>query len=322
MRRNGFTLAEMMVVVALLALLLMLVAPSYHHAASITRATLCRNNLAKISTAFGTHAGGVDASSVSGAVSLPNSDSWPAVPYDVCPMNALFICPEKEDKNAYSMPSNPMEGLRYQNSGYGRNDRGWDIPFTEAGLGGMYFGTRRGRDSRGEYIEVGLDDNAAVTADYMDRDGHDGILRVYLESSGKIVIKLMKYSCGENNCVLYFGKPLFPDNVTDPADPYYGWLGPGTSKNGRERVLSRGMQCSYGINERSGELHYGAKRVLLVDYDEVIVKLGDSKCPELLSEAAERHMGKLNMLLADGAVQAIGPTRLDPLLGDQDIWAP
>jgi len=59
-----------------------------------------------------------------------------------------------------------------------------------------------------------------------------------------------------------------------------------------------------------------------VDYDEVIVKLGDSKCPELLSEAADRHLGKLNMLLADGAVQAIGPTRLDPLLGDQELWEP
>ena len=322
MRRKGFTLAEIMVVVAVLALLLMLLAPSYQRSASITRATLCRNNLAKISTAFGTHAGGVGARSVTGAVSLPNADSWPAVPYSVCPVNALFICPEKEDNSAYSRAKNPMEGLRYTNSGYNRNDRGWDIPFAEVGLGKMYFGTRRGKDSRGDYIEVGLDDNSAVTADYIDRDGHDGVLRVYLESTGKVVIKLMKYSCGENNCVLYFGKPLFPDSVTDPASPFYGWLGPGTSKNGMERELSRGMQCSYGINERSGELHYGDSRVLLVDYDKVIVDLSDAKCPQLLSDAAQRHMGKLNMLLADGAVRAIGPTHLDPLLGDQDIWAP
>jgi prepilin-type N-terminal cleavage/methylation domain-containing protein len=326
MKRDAFTLVEILVVIAVIALLLMILMPSYQRAAAMTRATLCRNNLAKLSTAFATHAytteGGASAKTLNGIFNLPNADTWPAAPYDVCPVPTLFICPEKEEKSIYTTPKNPMEGLRYQNSGYNRTDRGWDIPFTEVGLGKMYFGTRRGRDSRGDYIEVGLDDNSAVTADYIDNDGHDGVLRVYLEPGGKVVIKLIKYSCGENNCVLYFGKPLFPDDVTNPADPFYGWLGPNTSKNNMERELSRGMQCSYGINERSGDLHYGDGRVLLVDYDKTIVNLSNAECPKLLSTAAQRHLGKLNMLLTDGAVRPTGPTQLDPLLGDQKLWEP
>jgi len=317
MKRDAFTLVEILVVIAVIALLLMIMMPSYQQAQALTRATLCRNNLAKLSTAFGTHAGGAAASTLKGAFGLPTSDLWPAVPYDVCPVKTVFICPEKDDKSAYSMPTEPLDGLVYVHP-----DRGFSVPFTECGLGKMNFGTRRGQDSRGVYIECGTDDNDVVTASYMDNDGHDGLMRVYLMSTGEVILKLLKYSCGESNCVLYRGKPLFPDDVTNPADHHYGWLGPGTSKNGREVELSRGMQCSYGINERSGELHYGDSRVLLVDYDKIIVDLSDAKCPSLLSTAAQRHLGKLNVLFADGAVRATGPTQLDPLLGDQELWEP
>jgi prepilin-type processing-associated H-X9-DG protein len=323
MRRTAFTLAELLTVIAVIVVLLVIVTPSYQQSIRLARATLCRNNLAQLSTAFSTHSGGANARTLQGAFRLPEADSWPAVPYNVCPAKDIFICPEKEEKSMFAAPRNPMEGLRYTNSGYNRNDRGWDVAFAEVGLGKMNFGTRRGRDSRGEYIEVGLDDNSEVTADYMDRDGHDGILRVYVNVNGRAVIKLMKYSCGENNCVLYYGKPCFPDNDhTDPADPYYGWLGPGTSKNGMERVLSEGMQCTYGINERSGELRHGGGQVLLVDYDKTTVDLSDAKCSSLLSAAAQRHLGKLNVLFADGAVRATRPIQLDPLLGDKNIWEP
>lgn len=330
MKRDAFTLVEILVVIAVIALLLMIIMPTYQHAAALTRATLCRNNLHKLSTAFGTHAGGASAGSVKGATSLPGADSWPAVPYSVCPVPTLFICPEKEERSIYTTPKNPMEGLRFTNSGSGAwiNQRGWDIPFTEEGRrvgidSCLYLGTRRGKDSRGDYIEVGIDDNVAVTTSYMDNDGHDGLLRVYLEPNGKVVIKLMKFNCGENQCVLYFGKPLFPDNLhTDPTDPFYGWLGPSPSKNGMERELSRGMQCSYGINERSGALRYGDGRVLLVDYDKVIVNLSNAEFPKLMSDAAKRHLGKLNMLLADGAVQTTTPIQLDPLLGGKKLWEP
>jgi len=317
MRCKAFTLAEVMVVVAILALLLMILAPSLNRTLGMARSTLCRNNLAKISTAFGTYVGGVDGSGAA-AAHPPDSGLWPGVPYSVCPSKNLFICPEKEEKSSFSLPTNPLDGLVYVH-----RVRGFEVPFAEVGLGKMHFGTRRGSDARGEYIECGTDDNSACTAAYMDRDGHDGIIRIYLMPNGEIIAKLMKYSCGESNCVLYKGKPLFPDNVyTTPGEERYGWLGPGTSKNGMEVVLAKGMKCSYGINERSGELRNGTNRVLLVDYDQMVVKLGDPKCPEMLAAGAARHMGKLNMLRVDGRVQAMGPTQLDPLLGDQNLWEP
>jgi prepilin-type N-terminal cleavage/methylation domain-containing protein len=318
MKRDAFTLVEILVVIAVIALLLMIMMPSYQHAAAMTRATLCRNNLAKLSTAFATHAGGIGARTVKAATSLPSSDLWPGVPYDVCPVNALFICPEKEYKSGYSMPTKPLDGLTYACT-----NRNFELPITEVGIGGLHFGTRRGKDSRGDYIELVLEDiDVTITNNTFDYDDGDGLMRVYMESTGKVVIKLMNYSCGEHNCMRYRGKPLFPDEVTNPADPLYGFLGPGASKVGREVALSQGMQCSYGINERSGELRYGTGRVLLVDYDKMIVDLSDANCPQLLSTAAQRHLGKLNMLLTDGAVRATGPTQIDPLLGGQELWEP
>jgi prepilin-type N-terminal cleavage/methylation domain-containing protein len=323
MKRKAFTLVEVLVVIAVIALLVMILMPSYQQAAAMTRATLCRNNLAKLSTAFATHASGASARTLKGTFSLPTADLWPGVPFSVCPVKTVFICPEKEEKSSYSMPTNPLEGLVYVNKNPVTCEA-FSIDFRETGVPGvMHFGTRRGRDSRGDYIEVGTDDNEVVTAAYMNNDGHDGLMRIYLLSTGEVIIKLMQYSCGESNCILYHGKPLFPDNVhTNPTDQYYGWMGPGTSKVGQEVMLSRGMQCSYGINERSGELHYGDSRVLLVDYDKVIVDLSNAECPKLLSTAAQRHLGKLNMLLTDGAVRPTGPTQLDPLLGGMELWEP
>jgi len=141
-----------------------------------------------------------------------------------------------------SIPTNPLEGLTYACT-----NRNFELPITEVGLGFSYMGTRRGTDSRGDYIEIVLEDRVdiAVTANTFDYDNGDGLMRVYLESTGRVVIKLLNYSCGERNCVRYHGKPLFPDEVTNPADPLYGWLGPGASKVGREVVLSSGpgMYC-------------------------------------------------------------------------------
>jgi len=318
MRRNAFTLVEVMIVIAVIALLLMILLPSYQRAAAMTRATICRNNLAKLSTAFATHAGGAGASTIKGAFGLPASDVWPAVPYDVCPVTALFTCPEMEEKSIFALPKNPLEGLTYACT-----NRNFEIPITEVGIGGLHIGTRRGQDSRAPYIEIVLEDvETRISTNTFDHDDGDGLMRVYLESNGKVVIKLLNYSCGEKNCMRYKGKPLYPDETTDPISPIYGWLGPGASKVNREVSLSQGMQCTYGINERSGQLRYGDARVLLVDYDKTIVNLSDPKCPQMLSDAAQRHLGKLNVLFADGAVKATGPTNLDPLLGGQELWAP
>jgi prepilin-type processing-associated H-X9-DG protein len=41
-----------------------------------------------------------------------------------------------------------------------------------------------------------------------------------------------------------------------------------------------------------------------------------------MSDAAKRHLGKVNILLTDGAVRATGPTQLDPLLGGKKLWEP
>ena len=52
MKRKAFTLVELMVVIAIIALLVSILLPSLSSVISLTRATICMNNLNKLGQAF------------------------------------------------------------------------------------------------------------------------------------------------------------------------------------------------------------------------------------------------------------------------------
>ena len=333
-KRGGFTLVEMMVVVSVLVLLVAMLVPSVSQAVSVARATACRSNLGQIRSGFGIQIGGSGESGSLAGIRFPAAETFPTIPNNVLASPETFVCPEADvhgnpGQYAYETDAGALEGLVY----ICRN-RGFEVAFNDpahAGLGqpgNMNLGWRTGQDAQGEYIEIGTDDNEIVTASYMDNDGHDGILRIYKNINGKRVIKLVKYDCGEGNCITYQGKPVFvspndPAGVTTSGSDIYGWMGPGASKNGM-MVPLKGITnwCTYGMARGSELYRLPSRKILVMDYDKSIIEPWASDTAELLEKAA-RHLGRVNVLMADHSVRWFGPTEIDPLIPRNiELWQP
>ncbi len=328
MNARAFTLVELLVVIVILGLLMALLVPAGQQAWTLARTTICRNNLSHIYQTFGIAA--ADSSHRVGKTPFfPKSSEWVGTVITYSETSNILLCPESDKESVtVAASSNPMARMVYiHNSGI--TPLHFEVRFDDPGhqgFGHMNLGTRTGEDANGSYIEIGLDDNSPVTEDYMDHDGHDGLMRLYTRTN-QCYIKLMKYSCPEYNCVLYDGKPLFvspddPPAVTDPASPYYGWLGPGTSKNGMEVSLGATAACTYGMAKGAEQCGTAHHKILVMDYDEFAVDPTVSEVHDLLEKAA-RHWGHINILFTDGSVLSFGPTEIDPLVpGHADLWAP
>jgi len=330
--RRAFTLVELLVVIVILGLLLALLVPAGQQAWALARMTICRNNLYHIYQTFGVAAAASRLTTTStGGQTLffPKPGAWMGTAMKYSETSNILLCPESSVKVAeQATAGNPLSRMVYVHK-----PRSFQIRFDDPshqGFGHMNLGTWTGSDARGDYIEIGLNDNAPIPEDYWNDGGsesHDGIIRIYLNDGGKVIAKLMRYWCGEYNCVLFDGEPLFkgpgdPAGVTDPASDMYGWMGPGSSKNGMEVELGATGVCSYGMAKGAELFGTAHHKILVMDYDKLIADPTISEMQELLPKAA-RHYGHINILFTDGSVLSFGPTEIDPLIpGHADLWAP
>ncbi len=104
--------------------------------------------------------------------------------------------------------------------------------------------------------------------------------------------------------------------------PIPGWeseLGP--TDFGRKIAFAGGL-TNYGINARISTSDADPNTVVLLDYGAVIANNGEDM-QILLCESA-RHLGKLNVLLADQSVRRMGPEELNPAVGQRNaaLWLP
>jgi prepilin-type N-terminal cleavage/methylation domain-containing protein/prepilin-type processing-associated H-X9-DG protein len=333
MKRHAFTLVELLVAIGMVALLVSLLAPGLNRAWDVLKATMCRENLRRIHEAFKLHKADAIARRTDQWPFFPEADAWPMIPYEILTEGQnMFICPATDDQLGESDMGirNPLSRLVYRNidSSPWKPARNIEICFADPahqGWGNMHLGTEPGVDERGPYIDIRLDDNSIVNAK---SDGHDGWLRLWENVGGKTIIKLMKYSCGEYNAVLFDGQPLFtkasdPAGVTDPNSQQYGWLGPGTSKNGMEVELGqKSMTCSYGMTLGCENFRPGSHKILVADYVERILDPTESEVQDKMQEAA-RHLGQMNVLFSDGSVDSFTPMEIDPLLATNGLlWKP
>jgi len=332
--RGAFTLVELLVVIVILGLLLALLLPAGQRAWAVARFTICRNNLYHIYQTFGTAAADARLTSTGGkTLFFPKPDAWWVTAIQYSETSNILTCPEgSEEVSAdgrhveVATEGNPLSRLLYV-----CRNRNFQVPFDDPahqGFGHMNLGTWKGSDARGEYIDIGVNDNAPIPEDYWNDGGaesHDGIIRIYLDVGGETIAKLMRYSCGEKNCVMFDGKPLFtgPGDTDDPSSEMYGWMGPGDSKVGMEVSLGATGVCSYGMAKGAELFGTGHHKILVMDYDKSIVDPTISASHDLLLKAG-RHMGKINILFTDGSIISFGPTEIDPLIPRNKayFWSP
>jgi len=103
----------------------------------------------------------------------------------------------------------------------------------------------------------------------------------------------------------------------------YGWLGPGSSKVGTEVQLEGAAGvCSYGMAKGAERFGTGHHKILVMDYDKLVVDPTVSASHDLLLKAG-RHMGRINILFTDGSINTYGPTEIDPLIPrNAYFWSP
>ena len=390
-RRRAFTLIELMVVVTIIGVLLAMQMPFVGGAWSLAASMQCQMNLKNIYEAFVLFDADDMAKDVIGPSAFyPEAEFWPGIPYVACADASFFSCPSTEASPWEFAPPPPVDPLSGDVPGGGSapppmpptpppsqppenkphvdltqylNDlryvhrvRGFEVSFADPGHQGpghMNLVTREGEDGRGKYIEIGLDDNAVVVSPGSD---HDGVIRIYQEADGRVIAKLVQYSCGELNCVLYKNEPLFtspsdPPYVTSPGDKGYGHLGPGTSKNGMEVELSAGddekaategaanasawkaarrafglwatrLSSNYGITRGCENFQRGVSKPLIMDFIRRIVDPQEPQFADRLYQSA-RHSGYINVLFSDGSIESVEPFLLDPLMpGNERLYLP
>jgi prepilin-type N-terminal cleavage/methylation domain-containing protein len=320
MRRNGkgFTLTELLVVLAILALIASLAVPTSSRMMAIGRQTVCANQLSQLMRMV------VSAQTLSRAMGKLRPEEtpfmedlyWPqrvAAEYQGSPKEAqgLFQCPDGLTQFAMGRP--PIEYLSAIN---------WEfMPFNPESF---HCCSREGVDEKGKsYTEYCIEENPDVESRWShagcpceashwgahpEWSTNDGIWRVYDElEDGMRTVILTYYDCGWPN-QLWINGEFYADNLA--------------TKVGLT-LKFRDVYTNYGYNTLLGSDHHvEPDTVVLMDFDglhidpdavNVIDKLADMK--------TARHLGKINVLTADGAVNTISPADLYPDL-NMRRWTP
>jgi prepilin-type N-terminal cleavage/methylation domain-containing protein/prepilin-type processing-associated H-X9-DG protein len=308
MRRNAFTLVELLVVVAIIALLVSILVPTLSEAQRLAKIVKCQSHLKQLCNAL------EDASWRPGDTGkttyqrYPDPAKWPVIPYSTEPTDAIYFCPEDTSSNW----GNSVMGLVYQ-SGMAPNP---NIPWAN----GKSCKVRRGTDSEGPYTEFVFEENPSYPVEFWDETSrypgtpdysdNDGRFRVYDRKEGARKVKLMYYTCSYTNKIYYFGELIWY-----PLKNYVG-----------KEMYINDMYTSYGMNSTVGRVEVAPDTIVLLDYPEQIALYSDvatdkTQMATYLDEASRRHRGRINVLYADNSVRSVGPTSLNPTI-NPDPWTP
>ena len=318
MRHKAFTLVELLVVVGIIAVLVMILVPQLTTARDMGRRTTCRHNLRQIGAAFG--GASTDQKRIIDAAAFPDANRWPAIPYEYAPNDRIYLCPEDNPGNW-----DVISGLEYV-SGYSPNPV---YPFADGyvGPGGKVVTRgRRGSDSVGPYWEYVHEE--AYTYEHgcefwdqrtwypsgPDYSDNDGVFRIYDNIPGRgRIVKLHEYNCYAGNTATLFGKGLF-----NPAGTLQGL-------KGSEAPL-KAFYTSYGINARAHAVEVRPDTAVLMDFrhtDDDMSFIADPSRANINArlDLSGRHLGRMNVLFADGSVRSVYPAQMYPTANGA-VWSP
>ena len=301
MRRNAFTLVELLVVVAIIGLLVAMLIPSLDAARHLALSAICRGNLNQIGKAFQAADAATPPSPGGPRLPLFQPRSWPGVPMNVVSTPRMYLCPEEGDKggsiNDYFIHSN-WDGKSVGGAGV-------DIPF----------------DPDDYLCRI-----VSETADYIDYGFEDGINWDLDNGTIDITIRVTKrppyvgtymstgYQGASSPYVgvlsLYCGGGVVP-----------GWEDFRNVPTGKTFNIKSGG-TNYGINNLVGRYVLGPDTVVLLDYNELIANRGED-IGLALEKVVKRHRGSVNVLFADLSVRGLNSAQLDPNIGtNADRWSP
>lgn len=83
--------------------------------------------------------------------------------------------------------------------------------------------------------------------------------------------------------------------------------------------MTGGASSNYAINAAVGKPTVAGSAIVLLDYDILVANSGETMAPHLTVGA--RHLGKINVLYADGSVRASWGLSLDKKL-NPNAWLP
>ncbi len=282
-KRRGFTLVELLVVIAVIALLGMILMPSLSAARSLARSAVCRHQLRQLGAAL--RVTEAQAATDGGRRrQYPKPTLWPGVPMNVVPTRRIYLCPE-----ATSDPIPNLANLKFYSYVGGEKYTSFEP---------------------GEFCRVVEEEGSTLYQfeDWIggDYDYNDEHIRIY--DGPPMYGVIVSASTGAANR-LYFGEELlWPDD-------------PDLRNHVGERFELGGGDTNYGINNEVYRYEIPPGTVVLLDYDKLIANRGEDMTQHLRDSA--RHRGGLNVLFADESVRGLGPTELDPAVGDHvKMWTP
>jgi len=335
MKREAFTLVELLVVIALIALLAVLLMPTFNSAITNYHDTQCKNNLKRLSDGFVlasdamTSPGALEVRAPDAKGLFPTGMVWPSIPSNVIDEDniLLFQCPEDEVKQSSVVGS--LATVEYE-SPYGR------YPLDTIGNGNCYK-SRRGRNAKGPYTEFIMQDDEGTGGQYAQMSftgwiDTDGVARIY--DSGEILIFSEMISQTEG-CVPAWSNnsgPGWPNRVNTcgnmnsiryMGEPSLGGDGRMQSARGKTfKLMNWGEKMTnYGINTYAYRYSSGAGCIVLMDYQESMADPSSPQTTEQLLIQSARHFGRVNYLLSDGSVKTDTPMEISPRF-NLGLWRP
>lgn len=332
-QKRGFTLAELMVVISIIALLAAIILPFFAKAVAIQRRVNCANNLQKIGQAYSTRDASVR---MLGRRDYVRAQGWiKSLAEYAGDSGPLFQCPE--DPGAETVdPMDVLKSIYIEVYTSGTPNRPgayqWKVYIDEAGSSEWLWrlSTEQWEDLRDtpghgvNYTYTGYSpgsDSSRWWFVFEDQGWKGGGDKDYWDQMVEV-----RQTDTEMQLIPHKGAAGY--NFSLCRDPNREVLSPDMKIDDLKQIsVECSMASSYGMNSVSNRIDPGTNRLLVLDYRESVAVGSqyaqsidrlrqldyweEANQPKGLPRFA-RHFEKCNVLFANGQVQLLAPSEINP----------